>query len=74
MVDGHSFPDLFGAWSRARAAGRTKPLLVLAETVKGKGLSFVENDPAWHVKNISKDLIVAAREELVWRDHVDLPA
>jgi transketolase len=46
-VDGHSFPDLLKAFRRV---GKTngKPLIIIAETVKGKGIELMENEPDWH--------------------------
>jgi len=45
-VDGHDARALCGAL--APKADRSRPLAVLMDTVKGKGLSFAENDNAWH--------------------------
>jgi len=46
-VDGHSFSELIEAFSRV---GQTngKPLIIIAETIKGKGIELMENDPEWH--------------------------
>lgn len=46
-VDGHNFAELAQAFT---AAGETKskPSIILAHTVKGKGISFMENNPKWH--------------------------
>ena len=45
--DGHSIPQLLQAFERARAvAGR--PAIIIAHTVKGKGVSFMEHQAAWH--------------------------
>ncbi len=43
---------------------RDKPLLVIANTVKGKGVSFMEDDPNWHSKWLSDELEAKAHEEL----------
>ena len=47
VIDGHDFPALFDAFDRAR---RTKgaPFAIVAKTVKGKGVSFMENNASWH--------------------------
>lgn len=45
-VDGHNFADLVEALSAAPAPGQ--PTFILASTVKGKGVSFMENVPKWH--------------------------
>jgi len=46
-VDGHDIPALLGAFDQARAT-RGKPSVVLARTVMGKGVSFMEDDYKWH--------------------------
>ena len=46
-VDGHDIPALLGACDQARAA-RGKPSVILARTVMGKGVSFMEDDYKWH--------------------------
>ena len=46
-IDGHNFEQIDDAVQRAKnTAG--KPTCILMKTVKGKGVSFMENDPAWH--------------------------
>ena len=48
-VDGHDIPALQTAYKEA-AATKGKPTLVLADTVKGKGVDFMEGIPDWHGK------------------------
>lgn len=48
-VDGHDFGQLEAAFRLARTI-RGKPTAILAQTVKGKGISFMENQAAWHGK------------------------
>ena len=33
-----------------------KPLAIIANTIKGKGINFMENNPEWHHKNLNQDL------------------
>ena len=47
-VDGHDVDALLAYFHGLRAGG--KPHCLIARTVKGKGLPFAENDPAWHHK------------------------
>lgn len=47
-VDGHDHEQLKRAFEESR--GSTKPTAILAETVKGKGISFMENDILWHYR------------------------
>ncbi|MBI2215718.1 MAG: transketolase [Candidatus Rokubacteria bacterium] len=48
-IDGHDFDQIAKALDQAEAI-RGRPTVVVAHTVKGKGVSFMENDPAWHGK------------------------
>ena len=48
-VDGHDIAQIDKAFDQAEAI-RGKPVCILAHTVKGKGVSFMENDPEWHGK------------------------
>ena len=45
-IDGHDFSAIASTLAGARFACR--PLFVVAHTVKGKGVPYMENDPAWH--------------------------
>lgn len=60
-VDGHDFTALSAALSRP-AAGR--PRVILARTVKGKGISFMEHDPAWHAGTLDDAQWRAAMADL----------
>lgn len=44
-IDGHSVEEIRGAVATDRAK---KPKLIIAMTIKGKGISFMENQPTWH--------------------------
>jgi transketolase len=45
--DGHSIPALQKAFAEASAT-KGKPTVVIAQTIKGKGVSFMENNPKYH--------------------------
>lgn len=63
--DGHDFDELSCALQKANEPGNTSPVAIIAKTTKGKGVSFIENDPLWHVKQLNKeDEIAQARAEL----------
>ena len=47
FVDGHDVKALLNALG-VRRSGREKPLCIIANTVKGKGVSFMENRASWH--------------------------
>ncbi len=48
-VDGHDFDDLRAAFAEARYV-KGQPTVILAKTVKGKGVSYMENNVGWHGK------------------------
>jgi transketolase len=62
-VDGHDPDQVSSALHRCAASGRG-PSVILAETVKGKGVSFMENDPAWHMGQVRGELFERAVDEL----------
>ena len=47
VEDGHDFEQLAAAFEEARAA-KGKPSVIICKTVKGKGVSFMENQAGWH--------------------------
>ena len=64
-VDGHDVQALETAFVRAReAAGSGKPGVILAHTVKGKGVSFMENNILWHYRTPQGEEYEAALKEL----------
>jgi transketolase len=46
-VDGHDIPALQRAFAEAEAT-KGKPTVLIANTIKGKGVSFMENNPKYH--------------------------
>ena len=62
-VNGHDVGDLIEGIRWARANGET-PSVIIAETIKGKGVSFMENSHMWHGKPPSREEYEKAREEL----------
>jgi len=62
-VDGHDMQALVNAFEEARAA-EGKPVVILADTVKGKGVSFMENQAGWHGKVPSRDELTLALHDL----------
>jgi transketolase len=53
VVDGHDIPALQKAFAEARAT-KGRPTMVLARTLKGKGLAAIEGKPGWHGKALKK--------------------
>lgn len=61
-VDGHNIQDLYEAFEVAKTMNR--PTAIIANTIKGKGVSFMENTCKWHGKAPSKEDYEAALKEL----------
>lgn len=62
-IDGHDFRAIDQAYAQA-VRERGMPTAIIARTVKGKGVSFVENRNGWHGRALSKDDAQRAIEEL----------
>lgn len=62
-VDGHSVSEISKALNNARKI-KGKPCVIIANTVKGKGVSFMEGSCAWHSGNLSPEQYEIAIEEL----------
>ncbi|MDR0890697.1 MAG: transketolase [Endomicrobium sp.] len=61
-VDGHNFKEIDKAYLTFKEESK-KPVCIIANTVKGKGISFMEHQVTWHGKTISNaDLIKALKE------------
>jgi transketolase len=64
-VDGHDIARVSEALSETGAdAGRPQPLMVIAHTRKGKGVSFMENDAGWHGRLPTAAELALAEEEI----------
>ncbi len=46
-IDGHDLESILAAFAEARKT-KGKPTIIIADTIKGKGVSFMENTPGWH--------------------------
>ena len=62
-VDGHDVAQLVGAFDEA-ASTSGRPTAIIAKTVKGKGVSFMENNANFHGKAPSPEQLVQALEEI----------
>ena len=61
-IDGHDFDQIKNALKK-RKPNNQKPKLIVANTIKGKGISFMEDDNNWHYKTPNqKELIEAIKE------------
>jgi transketolase len=62
-VDGHSFEEILAAYHRALAV-TGRPVMILAKTIKGKGVSFIEDKNGWHGKALNQEECDRALAEL----------
>ena len=62
-IDGHCFEQILAALKEAECT-EGKPTVILAKTVKGKGVSFMENQAGWHGKAPNDEQMAQAKEEL----------
>lgn len=62
-VDGHDMQALLDVFEKAEAV-KGKPVCIVAKTVKGKGVSFMENQAGWHGKAPNDEQLAAALKEL----------
>lgn len=62
-ADGHDIVSLVEAYEQA-AAYKDGPVIIIAKTIKGKGVSFMEGENMWHGKPISPEEYAAAKQEL----------
>jgi len=62
-IDGHDFNQIENAVNEAKTV-KGKPTIIIAETVKGKGVSFMENEAGWHGTAPNKEQAQKALEEL----------
>lgn len=63
VIDGHSFEEIDAAVTAAEKAA-DKPSAIICRTVKGKGVSFMENNASWHGKAPNDEQYAVAEAEL----------
>ena len=63
QIDGHDFEAINKALKAARSETK-KPSVIVADTIKGKGVSFMEDDNNWHYRTPNAEELAAALNEL----------
>jgi transketolase len=61
-VNGHDHSDLLRALTNTRSS---KPTVIIANTIKGKGVSFMENNHKWHHGGISDEVYALCQKEIM---------
>ena len=62
-IDGHDFSQIISAFDKAKSV-KGKPTAIIAKTVKGKGVSFMENVAGWHGKAPNDEQFAQAIKDL----------
>ena len=63
VIDGHNYEEIIDAIEKAKEC-KDKPTAVVCKTIKGKGVSFMENQAEWHGIAPSREQCEAALKEL----------
>lgn len=70
VIDGHDFNEIDDAIQEAKLT-KDKPTMIIANTIKGKGVSFMENEVGWHGTAPNEEQLQQALEELNGGKHND---
>lgn len=62
-IDGHSFEQISKAFKETQKV-KNVPVMIIAKTIKGKGVSFLENQDGWHGKALNEEQLQVALKEL----------
>lgn len=63
VIDGHHMPQILTAYGQASQV-KDRPVMIIAKTLKGKGVSFIEDKDGWHGKPLKKEELAKALQEL----------
>jgi len=63
VIDGHNFFEISAAYQQALLS-KEKPVMIIAKTLKGKGVSFLEDKDGWHGRALSAEELGGALQEL----------
>lgn len=59
-VNGHNLKELNNVFTKSS----NKPIMIIADTIKGKGIDFMEDKVEWHYKNLDKELLDDALKQI----------
>ena len=66
-MDGHNIDDIIKSYKKALQI-KNKPICIIAHTIKGKGVSFFENQVLWHYRSAKGLEYENAKKELIYKD------
>ncbi len=61
-IDGHNIDDIYSSIESSKLSD--KPTAIIANTIKGKGVRFMENNPSWHGRALKWEEYVLALKEV----------
>jgi transketolase len=64
IINGHDLEEISNCYSKAFKINKKKPTAIIVNTIKGNGISFLENMPNWHGKTLDEDQLKLALKEL----------
>lgn len=67
-IDGHNYDEIFAAFKSAKET-KGKPTAIVAKTIKGKGVSFMENNASWHGSAPNAEQLEVALNDLGGKDN-----
>lgn len=63
VIDGHNLDEILGAYEKASHVN-DRPVMIIAKTIKGKGVSFIEDKNGWHGKALNREQLGQALKEM----------
>lgn len=65
-IDGHNLEQIYDALTKSKEINKTtgRPTAIIANTIKGRGVSFMENNASWHGNPPSEEQLAVALQEL----------
>jgi transketolase len=72
-IDGHDFAQIGAAVETAQAT-KGRPTVIVCDTIKGKGVDFMENEVAWHYGSIDSELAAKAKASIAASAAAPVPA
>jgi len=64
VINGHDYQELLDAFEKLPPPTSEKPVCIICNTVKGKGVSFMENEPKWHYGGLDDDAVKLAISDI----------
>ena len=64
-IDGHNIDEIVGEINKIKASENNLPKVIIANTVKAKGVSYMENQLAWHYLPVNDEQYIQAKNEII---------